>query len=85
MAAFPFFFIVMFVFPDKIFHLTFFFVFFTFSVFLFPFVMVSFLLLRLTFFAADTSGEVVIPSNNEKVRVYANSSLFVLILICSSF
>ncbi len=84
-AAFPFFFIVMFVFPDVTFHFTFFFVFFTFSVLLFPFVMVSFLLLRLIFFAADTPVEAVVPNNKEKAREQASSFLFVLISVGSSF
>lgn len=75
----------MFVFPDVTFHFTFFFVFFTFSVLLFPFVMVSFLLLRLIFFAADTPVEAVVPNNKEKAREQASSFLFVLISVGSSF
>lgn len=54
-ATLPFFFKEMYFFPDRIFHFTFFFVFLTLSVLLFPFVTVNFLVLRLTFFAADTS------------------------------
>ncbi len=79
-STLPFFFKVMYFFPDRIFHFTFFLVFFTLSVLLFPFVTVIFLLLRLTFFAADTSAVGINPSNRAKESRHAVSCFFVFII-----
>ena len=84
-ATLPFFFKEMYFFPDRIFHFTFFFVFLTLSVLLFPFVTVNFLLLRLTFFAADTSLAGIMPSNKAKESRQAVSCFFLLIIFHSSW
>jgi len=79
-ATLPFFFKEMYFFPDRIFHFTFFFVFLTLSVLLFPFVTVNFLVLRLTFFAADTSFAGIMPSNKAKESRQAVICFFLLII-----
>ncbi|HCK46087.1 MAG TPA: hypothetical protein DHW28_08525 [Lachnospiraceae bacterium] len=79
-ATLPFFFKEMYFFPDRIFHFTFFFVFLTLSVLLFPFVTVNFLVLRLTFFAADTSFAGINPSNKAKESRQAVICFFLLII-----
>jgi hypothetical protein len=80
-ATLPFFRKVMFFFPDSTFQVTFFCVFFTLSVLLTPIVTVSFFALKLTFFAADTPLDGIIPSKREKESPTANTVLFVLFLM----
>lgn len=84
-AVLPFFFKVMYFLPDKIFHVTFFFVFFTLIVLLVPFVIDIFLLLKLTFFAADTLAVGIIPRIRAKERKHTISFRFVLIITRSSY
>jgi hypothetical protein len=54
--------------PDKIFQVTFFFVFFTVNDFFCPFVKVSFFLFKQIFFAASPSVIVSMPITNEKMK-----------------
>ncbi len=79
-ATLLFFFKAMRFFPYRIFHFTVFFAFFTLSVLLFPFVTVSFLVLRLTFLAADTSLTGIMPSSKAKDSPHAISCFLVLII-----